>query len=457
MPLLASHQLPRWIKALWFSLRLPTRGHALGWWFGTRIVLFAIWAIFDFNTQSDVVYYYRQIHELFNGTPPSEVLIEYPTPLLWLLSIPYLLGFGTHIGYMIAFITLFVAGDALMGYVLWRSARQYGTNPRPAVAYWIWFVVATGPIIYMRLDFLTAALSAAGLIAIVRAHRFASGAMIGMGAAIKLWPALLWPATMKDKRALRQASLGFFGVGSFLAVASLIYAGWERLVSPLDWQSDRGLQIESIFATPVMVARWFDSSTPQEWTVYISKYNAFEILGPWTITLTHIATIATIIGGLTMLVLYLGWLFRRDRTPIEAGTLMIVATLIMIITNKTFSPQYMIWLGGPVAALLTISDRHPSTLPNQGHLFSLISASGHLTREDHLLVPLSLARHIAIWTLILATLTQLVYPILYPHFVYKSWMTPVALVVLSLRNLGLVYFSIRLIYLSFRSIAFRPR
>ena len=446
--------LPQWMATIWGSLLLPTHRHALGWWIGTRALIFALWWVFHFYTQSDVIYYFESIQKLFHGAPASEILIEYPTPLIWLLSIPYLIGFGTRLGYIIVFIACFVAGDALMGYVLWRSARQYGTNPRPAAAFWIWFVMATGPIIYMRLDFLTAALSAAALISIVRSHRFTSGAMMGVGAAIKLWPALLWPTTMVDKKAVRRATAGFFGVGAAIAIVSLIYAGWERLFSPLTWQSDRGLQIESLYATPVMIARLF---SPDTWTVYISKYNAFEIEGPGTIFLTYAASAATLLGGITMIVLYIGWLRNKDRTPIEAGTLMIIATLIMIITNKTFSPQYMIWLGGPVAALLTISARHPGLLPDQGRLFSWATRPKHLTQDQHLVGPLTLARHIAVWTLALTLLTQAIYPVLYDYLTDVRWLTPGALLVLTLRNVGLAYFSVRLVVLAFRSIAFKKQ
>ncbi|MCL2471421.1 MAG: DUF2029 domain-containing protein [Propionibacteriaceae bacterium] len=445
--------LPPWLSTIWHSMLLPTHRHALGWWIGTRILMFAMWAISGFYTQSDVIYYHESIWSLFHGVPAKDVLVEYPTPLIWLLSIPYILGFGTRVGYVAVFILVAIAGDALMGYVLWRSARQYGTNPRPAAAFWIWFVLASGPIIYMRLDFLTAALSAAGLIAIVRSRRFTSGAMIGAGAAIKLWPALLWPTTMVDKKAIRRASIGFFGTGAALAIASVLYAGWQRLISPLTWQSDRGLQIESVYATPLMLARQF---APHTWTVWDSTFNAFELRGPGTVTATYIATGATILGGLTMLVLYIGWLLRKDRTPIEAGTLMIIATLIMIITNKTFSPQYMIWLAGPVAALLTISARHPELLPSQGHLFSWMSRPTHLAQDEHLVGPLSLARHIAVWTLILTVLTQAIYPLLYSFLTSEQPLTSVAVVILALRNLTLVYFTIRLIVLAFRSIAFRP-
>ncbi|MDR2896630.1 MAG: glycosyltransferase 87 family protein [Propionibacteriaceae bacterium] len=443
---------PRWLEILWSSLKLPTHQHALGWWIGTRAAVFLLWAVFD-GFVGDVSYYYDKIAGLFHGMPPSQVLVEYPTPLIWILSIPYLLGLGTQVGYSIAFVTLFLAGDALMGYVLWRGARQYGTDPRPSAAFWIWFVVAIGPIIYMRLDFLTAALSAAAVLAIVRQRRASSGALIGVGAAIKLWPALLWPATMVDRRAVKRATIGFAASGLLLAAASWLYAGWDRLISPLTWQSDRGLQIESIYATPLMVARLF---RPEAYTVEISSFNAYEIDGPGGAIMMHLASWATVLGGVLMLILYIGWLRRRQRTAIEAGTLMIIATLVMIITNKTFSPQYMIWLAGPVAALLTISARHPELLANHGRMFSWLTRPNHLRQDEHLVVPLTLARHIATWTIVLMALTQLVFPLLYAYLVAMSWATPLATIILTLRNVTLIYFTVRLIALACRSIAF-PR
>ncbi|MDR0783100.1 MAG: DUF2029 domain-containing protein [Propionibacteriaceae bacterium] len=443
----------RLLNRLLHSLTLPTHREALGWWIVTRSFLFTIWGLFGFYTQSDVIYYHESITALFHGAHPSTVLVEYPTPLIWLLSLPYILGLGTTTGYFIVFVGAFLAADALTGYVLWHSAHQYGTNPRPAAAFWIWFAIAIGPIMYMRLDLLTAILTAAGLIALVRTRRFISGAMIAIGAAIKLWPALLWPPTIVDRKAARSATLGFLTVGGGLALVSLLYGGWERLVSPLTWQSDRGLQVESVFATPLLIARLFD---PSRWEVYNSKYNAFEVLGPGTVLLTQVATIATIAGGIVILVLYIGWLRRKDRTAIEAGTLMIIATLIMVITNKTFSPQYMIWLAGPVAALLTISARRPELLAAGEPLFAWFKRPSHIGKDEHLVGPLTLARHIAIWTLVLTVLTQLIYPLLYSHLIEMRVLTPLATIILVVRNVALVYFSIRLIALAFRSIAFQP-
>jgi len=435
------------------SLGMPTHRHALLWWVLTRAVLFGFWGLLGMHIQGDVIYYHESMRYLFHGAPPGDVLVEYPTPLLWLLAIPYILGGGTLTGYVIAFVTLFVAADALMGYVLWRSARQYGTNPRPAVAFWIWFVVVMGPITYMRLDLLTAALSAAGLVAILRHHRPVSGVMIGIGAAIKLWPALLWPAAMVDKKAVRQATAGFAITGGVLALASLIYGGWNRLVSPLSWQSERGLQIESLYATPLMVLHLF---RPSSYPIYNSPFNSYEIIGPGAAELTRAASMATAVGGVIMVALFIGWLRRLDRTPIEAGTLMVVATLIMIITNKAFSPQYMIWLAGPVAGLLTISARHPDQLPDNGHLFTWFHPPRHLKRDDHLVGPLKLARHVAIWVIVLTITTQLIYPVFYIYYVKDGFWTPLAVTILAARNLVLLYFSVRLIVFTVRNVSF-PR
>ena len=68
---------------------------------------------------------------------------------------------------------------------------------------------------------------------------------------------------------------------------------------------------------------------------------------------------------------------------------MLATVAIMTMTNKTLSPQYLLWLGGPMAALLLLRhDGQPSR-----------AAGRPPARRAQLLV--------------LALLTQLVYPLLY--------------------------------------------
>ena len=54
--------------------------------------------------------------------------------------------------------------------------------------------------------------------------------------------------------------------------------GWTRSISPVTWQSDRGLQIESIVATVPMIRHAFIS--PDLFHTELSQYNAWEIFGP---------------------------------------------------------------------------------------------------------------------------------------------------------------------------------
>ena len=401
--------MPRWL-----TLDSPART-AL-WWAATRLVVIGLWIGPENLVRGDVDYYFNRIHMLFTGTPPTGVLMEYPVPVVWLLTVPYGLGLANQTGFLIAFMTLFVALDGLILLLVWRTARRRGSDPTPAAWTWIAFVLAMGPITYLRLDLLTAACSVLAVLALGRAR---AGALTGVGAAIKLWPAVLWPATMTDRRQVVRSTIAFAATGGVLAVASLLWTGWGRLVSPLTWQSDRGLQIESLWATPAMLAHLGDAAT---YRIDMSKYQAFEIFGPLTQPLLRASSYGTIVGGLVIVGLYVLWLRRPNRTLAEAGLLMVAATAIMIVTNKTFSPQYLIWLAGPLAATLALTPSGPSPARR-------------------------LLGRAAAGTLVLTLATQLVYPLLYDYLIgYKDGpLVWVAQTLLAARNIGLAGLTVWLI------------
>ena len=164
-----------------------------------------------------------------------------------------------------------------------------------------------------------------------RRKPWVTGALTGLGAAIKLWPALLIGAFMSYRSDRRPAGVAFVVVGFGLALISLIFGGWSRLISPLTWQSDRGLQIESIWATPLMLAR----ARPDQWIVDISRYQAYEIFGPGVDVWVMISSIATVLG-LAMIILLTIRAFRHDgSTPAAIGFVVLATVAIMTITNKT--------------------------------------------------------------------------------------------------------------------------
>ena len=228
-----------------------------------------------------------------------------------------------------------------------------------AALFWILYIGACGPIVWFRFDILTAAAVALACLWLTR-HPVVSGALVGLGAAIKLWPALLiLPMATPDplhRSAARSRGLGFIILGGLLGLASLVLGGWYRSVSPITWQSDRGLQIESIPATPIHVLRAWTTDT--SWTLMLSPYNAIELYGPATEHLLRVSTVLTL-GSILLTVLLTWRLFRNvpadSRHHPQAVLLCVLAiVLATIVANKTLSPQYIQWLAGPLAACLAL-------------------------------------------------------------------------------------------------------
>ena len=108
---------------------------------------------------------------------------------------------------------------------------------------------------------------------------------------------------------------------------------------------------------------------------------------------------------------------------------MLATIAVTTITNKTLSPQYLLWLGGPAAVLLL--SRH-----DEGPRWHRVL--------DRLAVEL----------LVLAVLTQLTYPILYNGLLGRGSPTfmVVSTVVTSLRNLSLLVITAQVCRYAWRAL-----
>jgi hypothetical protein len=215
-------------------------------------------------------------------------------------------------------------------------------------------------------------------------------------------------------------------VGFGLALISLIFGGWSRLISPLTWQSDRGLQIESIWATPLMLAR---AARPDHWIVDISQYQAYEIFGPGTNVWVVISSVATVLGLAVIILLTIRAFRHAGSTPTAIGFAVLATVAIMTITNKTLSPQYLLWVGGPMAAMLAY---RPQATPDEQPVISRIAGQA----------------------LILALLTQLVYPLFYDSYLGRHGQAMIILstIVTTIRNLALVVFTVEVCRLAWRML-----
>jgi len=388
-------------------------------WSVSRVLMMAIFLATSTYIIGDVTYYWRKL-EAMSSVGLANTLSEYPTPVVWILELPHLVTFHHSYGYLVAFIVSMAALDGWLLWLLWHAA---GRRRNAGVDFWIVFSWLIGMLIYVRFDMIPAVLVGAALVWVIR-RPGAAGAVVGLGAAVKLWPALLFPALLSIRDRGRAAgpadgshgfrgpfTLGFVIVGFGLALISLVTGGLRRLFSPLTWQSDRGLQIESLWATPLMLARVF---SPSSWQVDLSKYQAYEVFGPGVSGWLTVSTVITVLGILAIVVLVIKAFRHPDPQVWEVALLALAVVLIMIVTNKTLSPQYVLWLGGPVAVLL-------------------ITARTDGDRR--------VARRLAWSTFAIALLTQLIFPQGYNWLLgYRGHFatTLIATLVLTLRNLALL-------------------
>jgi len=389
-------------------LRLPfelrgdsTRAVVLSW-LASRAIALALLVTPESSVVGDVPYYARSMRLMFHATSIHQTLQEYPLPVLAIMLPQYLMAAMNPLGFAILFVVSMLAVDAVFTFFLWRVG---GRRRNEAVRFWLWFVPAIGPMAYFRFDLIPAMLAGAAVLAAARRPAW-SGALTAIGAALKLWPALMLPSFLLRRLDRRPVLKGFFLTGALIAVAAFAIGGWERMLSPLHWQGGRGLQIESVTATPLMLAWAIHPRSP--WDIRVSNYKAYEIFGPGVHTAVTISTALTALGlGI------LGWLWYRARMlpSVSAETVawLFLATAAMVtITNKTLSPQYILWLGGPLAALLARWPQDPEV------------------------------RKAARTLLIICVLTQAVFPLTYNHIVRADHLSIVAMLVLTLRNVLLI-------------------
>ena len=371
-------------------------------WIASRAITLMLLVGVEYDVVGDVAYYARSLHVLFSGGTLHNTLIEYPLPVMLVLVPPFLLGGLNQIAFSVLFVLAMLAVDATFTAVLWRVD---GHRRGEAVNFWLWFVPCVGPLAYFRFDVVPAALAGAAVLAALRRPALCA-ALTATGAALKLWPAIMLPIFLLRRTDRRAVVVSFVVTGGAYLLGSLALGGVDRTLSPLRWQSGRGLQIESVSATPLMVVRAFATS---HWQLSVSKYKAWEIFGPSVPLYEAVSTVASVLG-----LILLGVLWRRASLSLvpsvnTLGWLLFATALVVTITNKTLSPQYILWLGGPLAGLLC---RDP-------HDAAVRRAAGVL--------------------LGIALLTQLTFPILYDDLTHRAWPVIPATLVLMVRNVLLVY------------------
>lgn len=331
-------------------------------WIITRAIVVVLLCTQENNVVGDVDYY-RQSLEQLGRLHVAGTLVEYPVPAVLLLWAPFaVLDALGHAGlYVTAVATLAVLTDLAFLATLVRSRHwaRRRTLLGVTAAEWVWLaaVPALGATTYARFDLVPGIL--VGLALLYVAHRPALAAGFGaLATGVKYWPALVLPALAGPRRSRRTVLATVAVAGGVLALLSLVLGGWHRLWTPFSYQDVRGLQIESVAATPAMLAWGHDAPG---YAVAYTRWKAYDVTGPLADPLLRVATGAALVA-LFLAVLWwaLAWWRLRavegsEESSVETLVWLFLATVgAFMVTNKVLSPQYFLWLLPAAAAGLVL-------------------------------------------------------------------------------------------------------
>jgi len=406
-----------------FGTRAPwarrTEGESvvIGWIVSRAVMIMLFW-FFEYEVMNDVNYYFTNLNTA-SVLGVDYALAEYPLPVAALLALPYVLSFGNIVAYRIGFVVMMLMVDALFTRQLYVHQGRRNTAP---VTLWLAAAPLLGPLIITRFDLIPGVLVAASLLWLQsKPHR--SGGAIALGTGIKLWPILVLPAIAAPLRSRIRVITGSLITATVLIAASAAIGGWARLLSPLRYQSDRGLQIEAPISLPLMIA-WAIHKAP--WIVFFSDTShSVEVSGPGASFLLVLSALLTFLTLVTIALFSLrAWRAQSSITPSTISLIAFTSIGLIILTNKVFSPQYIQWLLPTAIAALALSlsdvgmreDDEPANEHDDGQL-----------------------RRAATFLLVVGALTQLIYPRLYDWVSQNQPTNPIGVLLLLLRDAGLAY------------------
>lgn len=281
--------------------------------------------------------------------PYREIDIEYPPGSLPFVVVPALLGHGEFSPAI--FVALLVVVDVAAFGALLLMARRTGSYRGAAT--WLLLPPLLGVVLYARLDLVPAV---AALLALERAHArrwFASGVWFGLGAAAKLFPALLIPLALLA--AARRWTHLLAGVAVGAVAAWLPFAGdtGEMLDDVLGYHSARGIHLESLWGSLLNLQRI--TGGPVD---LVFEYGAFHITGPGAPVMLRWTTwISLVVVALCVLIAGVRWwrhpALARTELPLAATTML----ALLLGTGRVFSPQFMVWLVAAAAVLFAVLPR----------------------------------------------------------------------------------------------------
>lgn len=275
---------------------------------------------------ADVEAYFQTAGRLAaDHLPYRDFVWEFPPgtiPVLGLLPLSHY----NLVRFSVAFVAVMIAFEVGSMYKLRRLAGEQGH-----LVEWFWLVVAVplGALAYFRLDFISVFFAAWALGALCDPLK-RGWAVVG-GVAAKLWPIVFTVPLLVQRR--------YDAVAAILSASAALGGAWY-LFSPqsfldfFDYGRGKGFQVESLPGAALLMLGNKPEFSFGAWNVSAGSLGLLEAALPCAFVL-----------GAAVLTIW-GW-----RQSLNLVALAGVLTLLLLVTSRVLSAQYLLWLA-PFGALL---------------------------------------------------------------------------------------------------------
>ena len=294
------------------------------------------------------IYQGYALNTLDGQVPYRDFPVEYPPAALPALILPEL-GRPSPATYRFRFewlmalcaVVLLVSVDSVLRALHDSEKARYGVQALLGVS-----PLILGPVVLTRFDFWPAALSVAALAAYLRDRSRLGGAILGLAAAAKLYPAIILPIAIayvwqRQGRAAALRSLAMFAAVFLVCFLPFAIVAPHGVLHPFTVEVHRPLELESLGAALLVAAHHVFGLSLGVAFNYGSS-NLGGVRSEVTAALTTSVELVALV-----------WIWvtsaRRRLSGADLVTASGAAAAILVAFGKVFSPQYLIWLISLVA------------------------------------------------------------------------------------------------------------
>ncbi len=327
------------------------------------VLFLAVFANLDYAIGNAGVEHGLAAKILDDQLPYRDFFSEYPPLALLGFLVPALFR-PDYPAYGFAFAAEMLFLDLVVLFVLHKLARRLRTREWYVLGLYTLCLIAVGPLVTGRYDLLPTALVLVAMYAFIKDKNKTAWAFLALGATAKIFPVIIAPLFALSLLRRQQYRRLAQGIAVFGGVILVIYLPWVIISPDGSWQSisyhlERGLHIESSYGTGLMAAQALGLTQVQG----SLTYGSWNLSSPLADALAQASSYVTV--GLLFLAyaLYARRLWKNSEAI--AGTAIsnepvelllrysMLAILIMLLSSKLFSPQFLTWLCPFVALVRT--------------------------------------------------------------------------------------------------------